>query len=222
MYFGPGRGNIGEVVIGRNMYEGEFRGLEHHLQQPVGSLYSPTCRADLGDDEHPINKCTVRLEPPAWQPTTAYTVRTARDAGTGSMVRPTNANGRHFKCTTAGTSGGSEPSWNTTIGATTNDGTSVWTAIEALTKQTTVVAISPGDERNKFVVADIGEAVNWYRFGVLTFIDGDNRGMKSGTGLWISGCTRMPPCRDSSLWVFSSMACLLIWKLVPRDYHRTL
>jgi uncharacterized phage protein (TIGR02218 family) len=34
MYFGPGRGNIGEVVIGRNMYEGEFRGLEHVLQQP--------------------------------------------------------------------------------------------------------------------------------------------------------------------------------------------
>lgn len=33
-----------------------------------------------------------------------------------------------YKCTTAGTTGATEPSWNTVVGQTNNDGTAVWTA----------------------------------------------------------------------------------------------
>lgn len=53
----------------------------------------------------------------------------------GAYRAPTNPNAAGFatglplfKCTTAGTTGSSEPSWNTTIGGTTSDGTAVWTA----------------------------------------------------------------------------------------------
>ena len=58
---------------------------------------------------------------PKWTATTAFTIREVRDAATGSVVRPTDDSGqgfndRHFKCTTAGTSGGTEPTWNLTIG----------------------------------------------------------------------------------------------------------
>lgn len=45
----------------------------------------------------------------------------------GDIVKPTTVHGRTFKCTTGGTSGGGEPSWNYADGATTNDNTVVWT-----------------------------------------------------------------------------------------------
>jgi hypothetical protein len=57
----------------------------------------------------------------AWQAGHAYTL--------GAIVRPSVANKFHFRCTTAGTSGGSQPSWNATLGATTADNTVTWTAI---------------------------------------------------------------------------------------------
>ncbi len=53
----------------------------------------------------------------------------------GAYRAPTNPNAAGFatglplfKCTTAGTTSGTEPTWNTTIGGTTADGTAVWTA----------------------------------------------------------------------------------------------
>jgi hypothetical protein len=45
----------------------------------------------------------------------------------GDFVVPTVNNGRCYKCTTGGTSGGTEPTWGTTDGGTTNDGTAVFT-----------------------------------------------------------------------------------------------
>jgi hypothetical protein len=43
------------------------------------------------------------------------------------LATPTVNNERVFKCTTAGTSAGSEPTWVLTAAATTTDGTAVWT-----------------------------------------------------------------------------------------------
>jgi hypothetical protein len=56
----------------------------------------------------------------AWKATTAYTV--------GQQVYDSNDNIQ--TCTTAGTSGGAAPAWNTAVGGTTNDGgVLVWTNI---------------------------------------------------------------------------------------------
>lgn len=60
----------------------------------------------------------------AWAATTAYSIGDIR-----RQTAPTSPNHRVFRCTTAGTSGGSEPAWNLTKGSTTNDGTCVWTEI---------------------------------------------------------------------------------------------
>jgi Pectate lyase superfamily protein len=45
----------------------------------------------------------------------------------GTLVSPQPANGYYYKCTTAGTSGATQPAFPTTIGATVNDGSVVWT-----------------------------------------------------------------------------------------------
>ena len=60
--------------------------------------------------------------PADWAASTAYNL--------GDMVKPTVGNDRWFVCTTAGTSGASEPTWTTTINDTTTDNTATWTAIE--------------------------------------------------------------------------------------------
>jgi hypothetical protein len=57
--------------------------------------------------------------PSVWTASTAYSV--------GAKVSPTTANGYYYECTTAGTSGTTQPSWPTTEGATVQDGTVVWT-----------------------------------------------------------------------------------------------
>ena len=60
---------------------------------------------------------------PAWVASTAYAM--------GNFVRPTAVNDASefvYECTTAGTSGTTEPAWPTTDGATVADGTVTWTA----------------------------------------------------------------------------------------------
>jgi len=52
-----------------------------------------------------------------WAATTAYALGIRRVAN----------DGHQYVVTTAGTTGGSQPSWNSTIGATTTDGTVTWT-----------------------------------------------------------------------------------------------
>ena len=59
----------------------------------------------------------------AWAATTAYVVGDIRRATTLQV------SGLVFRCTTAGTSGSTEPVWATDIGSTVTDGTVTWTAV---------------------------------------------------------------------------------------------
>ena len=72
-----------------------------------------------------------------WAASTAY--------GLGDRVIPTmpNANGYFYECTTAGTSGASEPTWGTTPGGTTSDGTAVWTCRAGGMKKLSHLAAPP-------------------------------------------------------------------------------
>lgn len=71
----------------------------------------------------------------------------ADDAGTwvlntaktlGAYIKPTVSNTYYYKCTTAGTTGGTQPTWGTTIGGTTTDGTVTWTNMGLIVKSSTV------------------------------------------------------------------------------------
>lgn len=74
--------------------------------------YMPTDESPIGDSY---------ADAADWAATTAYAVGDFVKATGGA--EPTLL----FECTTAGTSGGTEPAWDTTPGNTTADGTVVWT-----------------------------------------------------------------------------------------------
>ena len=62
----------------------------------------------------------------AWAASTGFAVGDVRRATTSQN------SGLVFECTTAGTSGSSEPTWPTDIGSTLTDNTVVWTAISSI------------------------------------------------------------------------------------------
>jgi hypothetical protein len=162
-----GRSKVGKTSILNNI-EGtvELLGQLEGLKQQVGKLITTHCKAELFDSE-----CKVRSDPPVWTPGLSATVRPDDDAGLGTIVRPSNFNDRHFICTTAGTAGGSEPAWNTTIGSTTTDGSIVWTAIRA-TKVLDMLVNSVGDI-NTFTVLTSTDAPDIFlRRGTVTFTTG--------------------------------------------------
>ena len=59
---------------------------------------------------------------------TQWTATTAK--GINTSVIPTTDNNLYFEATTSGTTGSTEPTWNTTVGSTTTDGTVTWTTRE--------------------------------------------------------------------------------------------
>lgn len=161
-------GRWGKMQLREGRFTTEFSSLKDHLSQPIGRTYTASCDAFLGD-----SACGVRLNPSAWAASTAYTVREAQDAATGSVVRPTTENGRFFKCTVAGTSGGTEPTWDTTIGNTTTDGTVTWEAIQGTTLTGTVTAVT---DRRTFQDVLRDEADGYWDYGKITWSTGNNAG----------------------------------------------
>lgn len=181
------RGQIGAISTAEKSFTAELRGMLQRYTEEIVELYSPSCRDDLGG-----SRCQVRREPNLWAATTAYTEREARDAATGSVVRPSTFNDRHFKCTTAGTSGGSEPSWDTTIGNTTADGSVTWTTEQALTIEVTVDTVT---SNGVFTVVYSGDAPNTLLTrGLLTSVAGHN--------------ANVPPI-EVKTWVLSSRTVTL-------------
>ncbi len=49
------RGRLGEVTLNAQMFHAEVRGLTQHLSQTIGEVYSPSCRAVLGDSRCKVN-----------------------------------------------------------------------------------------------------------------------------------------------------------------------
>ena len=80
---------------------------------------------------------------------TAYT--------TAMLRKPPTPNGFWYRCSTAGTTAATAPTYGTTLGGTTTDGTSVWTAFKAPDVQTLGTT-------NHYYMPDIRMAIN----GTLT------------------------------------------------------
>ncbi len=177
------RGQVGQVRAEGAMFVAELRGLIDRYRQEIGALYSPACRAELGD-----TRCAVRLAPPLWQASTAYGPRPPRDAGLGSVVRPAAFNDRHVRCLQAGTSGLSEPSWALTLGGQTADGSVLWETERALTIEATVASVT---DNRAFTLSYGGDAPDvLLTGGVLSFTGAGspppaNLGLKMEVRSWV-------------------------------------
>jgi hypothetical protein len=173
------RGWFGEVVLTeQGVFRTELRGLTQALSQRIGELYSPECRADLGD-----HRCRVPIQPPEIARETAYAigdhVRVAIAAGIGSAVYEN----RIYRCVTAGTTAVDEPAYDTTVGEQTTDGTAVFEAMEAWSRSGTVVDVT---DRASFTAAidELRVVDGWFAGGVLTWESGSNAGRSIEVKSW--------------------------------------
>jgi len=76
-----------------------------------------------------------------WQLTTDTVWESNHAYALFDIVGPSTPNSFSYECTTAGTSGGSEPSWSTILGGTTTDGGVTWTThtVDACLKTTRTI-----------------------------------------------------------------------------------
>ncbi|NWH08070.1 MAG: DUF2163 domain-containing protein [Alphaproteobacteria bacterium] len=178
------RGWFGEVVLTeQGIFRTELRGMTQALQQRIGELYSPECRADLGD-----HRCKAPIHPPVVARETAYAlgehVRVATGSGGGSEVYEN----RIYACVVAGTTAAVEPAYDTTVGQQTADGGAVFEAMEAWSRAGVVISVI---DRAIFTAAiDEPRAAldesngGWFAGGVLTWESGANAGRSIEVKTW--------------------------------------
>lgn len=103
------------------------------FQADDGTYYTPPVTSQISITWMPTTGADIRLQivnetwrtASSWAATTAYSEWDYVLRTTWTWTE--NVAGLFFVCTTAWTSGGSEPTWDTTAWNTTNDGTVVWT-----------------------------------------------------------------------------------------------
>lgn len=120
------------------------------------AMHEDCCCEDNPCDPNPGLWVTISWG--AWQGSTAYAVNYYVESTAGDT----------YQCTTAGTSGGAEPTWDTTIGNTTNDGTAVWTRV-ANTVGQFGESFANGDE--KLICPTTYSIEDCYQTATLSFIN---------------------------------------------------
>jgi hypothetical protein len=153
----------------------------------------PMCRADFGS-----TLCRVPILPVGdW-----FLEETPRSTAVsqGLYARhqfatngtPDDYANRYLEVTTAGTTAGSPPSFSSTVGNTTNDGTAVWTTREAWARYARVGSIIDQHTITLTANPDATRAVDgWFDQGVLVMRSGASDGWAYEVGAWIQSTNRV-------------------------------
>lgn len=165
------RSFFGEVTLKDNDYAFEARGLEQRYSQNICEVYQGICRAKFGD-----GRCGAPIDPADWQATSDYVVADLENGVDYDYVTATVYDGRIYKCSVPGTTGGGEPVWDTTPGNDTVDGTVTWTCVDAWTKEGTVT--TPAPTRLQFQ-SDLTAGSLQFIGGVVVWLTGLNAGLAS-------------------------------------------
>jgi len=97
-----------------------------------------------------------------------------------------------YLCVTGGTSGASEPTWDTVIGNNTNDGTCIWERVSAI-PATTGISTIPGGSVYEFETNQLYASVTLMNAGYSSWI------IKGGMGTWYDVADNDPATRYSIL-----------------------
>jgi hypothetical protein len=192
------RGTLGETrLTPQGYFTAELRGLAQPLAQSTLQMWSPECRADLGDA-----RCTVPIWPDEVERAAAYTV--------GQFVRASNPAGgplaedyddRIHECVTAGTTDAVQPTYGTTIGNDTTDGDALFRAYTSWTRAAAIAAVTSDRE---FVLSDVLDAYadGWFDDGLLVWETGANAGVGSEVKSWTQAT------RTLTLWQAARLPAL--------------
>ena len=173
------KGRLGQTrLTPQGYFTAEIRGLAQPLAQSTLKVITPECTVDLGSAA-----CTFPIWPAEVGREVAYAA--------GQFVRASNSggalsedfDGRIYECVTAGTTAAVQPTYDTTVGNDTVDGTATFRAYEAFTRTTAVAAITD----NRVFTADAAldaYADGWFDEGLLVFETGANAGMAYEVKKW--------------------------------------
>jgi hypothetical protein len=121
------RGTLGETRLTlQGYFHAELRGLSQPLAQSTLEVFSPSCRADLGDE-----RCRFPIEPPELGRDQAVSEDAFHRVATAAGTASARYEDRIYEVIDAGTTAASQPTYDTGIGATTTDGTAVLKAYDS-------------------------------------------------------------------------------------------
>lgn len=199
-------GRIGDVDYSdEQLLRLEVRSLLSRGKATFQAVTNVGCRADLGSSRYPF-RCNLPLRPASVTRSTAYAL--------GAVVRvPVDANSfgdRNFICTTAGTTAGSAPAYDYTVGNTTADGSAVFTAAEAWARDAAVASVV--DTLNITVTVSEPRAVNdWFTNGLTYWKTGNLAGLILPVRAWTQSGAAL------SLWLNPGFAIQVgdLFELTP-------
>ena len=165
-------GFINDITLREGTYVAGLISLKDALRYRTGRRVLPVCDAKFGSF-----RCGINLYPALWTALQYNRAMVTGDKASGTWTQPTSANGYYYYCSVAGTSGGSEPTWPTTPGATVVDGTATWTCVRAFKLFTTVDAVNKSGYEVT-INALSGDTAGTWDYGSIKFLDGDLAGGK--------------------------------------------
>lgn len=111
---------LGGIVPGTHSYM--IKSVDTNGKYSFDSALISTTVYGLPNYVEKMSELNIFSSPSTWLASITY--------ASGDKVIPVTANGYYYKCTTAGTSGGTQPTWPILNGSTVNDGTVTWTCYE--------------------------------------------------------------------------------------------
>jgi hypothetical protein len=181
-------GTLGQVTLMNGKYTAELRGLAQIMQQDYGDIYSPTCRAQFGD-----NKCQLNLAPftfsgsvvsvnssNSWNdPTLTQAGATIGYIDTSGLTIPTAS---PFNIQVVPPTGGAFVSDNGVFDQLGNQ----WTAVGGSPGNDQYVVgagglyeFNGGDVAGQVVYINFDYTISYFAYGIVTWLTGKNAGTSS-------------------------------------------
>ncbi len=161
----------------------EIRGILQRAKQITVEENSVGCRSTLGDQRP--GHCNLPLYPDARANSTAYAV--------GVYIRVSDAGNYHnrmFRCTTAGTTAGSDPGYDYDIGDSTTDGTAVFICEDSWVRSGTV-ATRTNDGDFTGTITEARAVIGWFALGAIKWLTGNNAGTYNQVRVWTQSTSRI-------------------------------